>query len=159
MPPALTLSDKDLDQLLAADQHLAAALELAEAFFEDYELDPVRRVASDLAIRIVESRYRPESVAQIRALRPSLQRAGLGCLLDRSRAPIRSRDLAGNTRLPFTRQVEAWINFLWDETDLNPLLDSKIESTADLVAWLRRKAGAYRGLAQVFDGANEEDDE
>ena len=46
-------------------------------------LEAARQTANDIAIRIVESRYRPESVAQIRALRPSLHRAGLGYLLDR----------------------------------------------------------------------------
>ena len=71
MPPVSALSDEDLDRLLAADQHLAAALERADPFFEDDELEPVRRVMNDLAIRIVEGRYQPESVAQIRALRQS----------------------------------------------------------------------------------------
>jgi hypothetical protein len=152
------LSDEDLDRLLAADQQFAAALELAEPFLEEGYLEAARQIANDLAIRIVEGRYRPESVAQVRALRPSLHRAGLGYLLDRWRThTIRGRELAGHTRSLFTRQVEAWINFLWDEPDLDPLLDSAIEATDDLVAWLRQKAGTYHGLAEVFDDEKQED--
>jgi hypothetical protein len=154
------LSDEDLDRLLAADQHFAAALALAEPFLEAGDLEAARQISNDLAIRIVEGRYRPESVAQVRALRPSLHRAGLGYLLDRWRAhTIEGCELVGNTRSLFTRQVEAWINFLWNEPDLDPLLDSEIESTADLVAWLRQKAGTYHGLVEVFEGANQEDNE
>jgi hypothetical protein len=147
-----SLSDGDLDRLLAADQHFAVALELAEPFFEEEYLDAARHIANDIAIRVVEGHYRPESVAQVRALRPSLHRAGLGYLLDRWRdRTIRARELAGNTRSLFTRQVEAWINFLWDRSDLDPLLDLEIESTEDLIVWLRREAGTYQGLAEVFE--------
>lgn len=152
------LSDEDLDRLLAADQHFALAVQLAEPFLKDGDLEAARQIGNDLAIQIVEGRYRPESVAQIRALRPSLHRAGLGYLLDRWRThTIEGRELTGNCRALFTRQVEAWINFLWDEPDLDPLLDSELESTEDLVAWLRQKAGTYHGLAEVFETAEPEE--
>jgi len=82
------VSDEDLDRLLAADQHFAFALELAEPFFEEEYLDAARQILNDIAIRVVGGHYRPEAVAQVRAQRPSLHRAGLRYLLDRWRDPI-----------------------------------------------------------------------
>jgi hypothetical protein len=150
------LSAEDLDQVLEADEHFAAAL-LAEPFSDEGDLEAACRIANDIAI---EGHYRPESVAQIRALRPSLHRAGLGFPLDRWRTQmIGTRTVSGKVRGLFTRQVEAWINFLWDEPDLDPLLDSAVHSTEDLVAWLRREAGTYRGLESVFTGQGGKDEE
>jgi hypothetical protein len=153
MMPARGLSRKDVHDLLAADAHLSAGLDLARPFLDDDQVDAVWEVSKDIAIRVVEDHYKPDTLECVRGLRPSLRRAGIGYLLDRWRTRmIQEKDLVGGARSLFSRQVEKWINVLWDEAELDPLADASVSSTQDLIGWLTEHVGAYVGLDDVLDG-------
>lgn len=80
-------SAEDLDQLLDAHEHFAAAFALAEPFSDDDRLEAARRTRTDIAIYTMKATIGP-----------------------------------------------------------------------NLVAWLRRKAGTYRGLESVLTGQGGEDE-
>jgi hypothetical protein len=91
-------------------------------------------LTNDLSIWIVEHYYRPTSLAQVRALKPEFQRAGLGYILYQFFEAERQY-LEGEEYRGFQRLFEFWINAVWDGKVELPL-PARIVTIGQLIAWL-----------------------
>ncbi|HLW53466.1 MAG TPA: hypothetical protein VKW06_11535 [Candidatus Angelobacter sp.] len=91
-------------------------------------------IMNDLAIWIVERHYRPASPAEVCALRPPFQKAGLGFVLYRCFEQHRGSLIAEQHKC-FQLLFEHWIDSVWDDEIELPLPES-VRTVGELVAWL-----------------------
>jgi hypothetical protein len=91
-------------------------------------------IMNDLAIWIVERYYRPASPAEVCALRPPFQKAGLGFVLYRCFEQHRGSLIAEQHKC-FQLLFEHWIDSVWDDEIELPLPES-VRTVGELIAWL-----------------------